>query len=249
MTRIRSLINRLIVYLLGMLILAFGIALSIQAGLGLSPISATPYVLSVATDLSMGTWTIIIYSLFILVQILLLRKDFKWINLTQILFSTIFGYFVNFTTTLLSGLIFPGYIGSLLMLALSIVVIALGISLYVGAGIMNMPAEGTTVAIASKLKTKYFGQVIVMQDSTLVVIAVILSFILEGRLVSVREGTVISALLIGTTVKAMSKFLQPILDRLLKNPEAPPDIAPEAPQNQDPDSPSEAIAGSDEVVK
>ena len=44
---------------LGLLITAFGIAFSIQAGLGTSPISSLPYVVSLLTPLSVGTATIL----------------------------------------------------------------------------------------------------------------------------------------------------------------------------------------------
>ena len=60
---------------LGLLITAFGIAFSIQAGLGTSPISSLPYVVSLLTPLSVGTATICLHGVLILLQLLILRRS------------------------------------------------------------------------------------------------------------------------------------------------------------------------------
>ena len=96
-TKFRKFILRIVVYIIGLFFLALGVAFSINSGLGVSPVNSLPYVISLITGVEIGTMVIIVFSFYILVQILVLRKDFKWINLTQIIFSTIFGYFTNFT--------------------------------------------------------------------------------------------------------------------------------------------------------
>ena len=53
-----NLIYRILFFLLGMFIMSFGVALSIRSNLGTTPISAPPYVLSLFTSLSVGTYTI-----------------------------------------------------------------------------------------------------------------------------------------------------------------------------------------------
>ena len=61
-----------------------------------------------------------------------MRKDFKWINLTQLIFSTIFGYFVDLAKWIVGDFAIPTYAGQLLMLAISILLVAIGVSLYMG---------------------------------------------------------------------------------------------------------------------
>lgn len=53
----------------GLVIMAFGVAFSIKAALGTSPISSVPYVTARISGLSVGTTTIIMNFLFVLIQI------------------------------------------------------------------------------------------------------------------------------------------------------------------------------------
>lgn len=56
--------------------MAFGVAFSIKAALGTSPISSVPYVTSTISGLSVGTTTIIMNFMFVLIQIAILRKKY-----------------------------------------------------------------------------------------------------------------------------------------------------------------------------
>ena len=69
--------------------LAFGIALSSKSSIGVSPSASLSYVLSLFLPLSMGTFTMIVNALFVVVQILLLRKNFKLINLLQLVITLV----------------------------------------------------------------------------------------------------------------------------------------------------------------
>ncbi len=61
------------------------------------------------------------FCFYILVQILLLRKKFRPIDLTQLVFSTIFGRFVDVAKKVVGDFAIPTYPGQLVMLAISIV--------------------------------------------------------------------------------------------------------------------------------
>ena len=68
-------------FIIGVLINSFGIALITKGALGTSPISSIPYALSLQfPSFSFGMTTFLVNSLFILVQIILLKKDFKPCN-------------------------------------------------------------------------------------------------------------------------------------------------------------------------
>ena len=87
--------KRVILYAVGLLFMAFGVAFSVNSNLGVSPVNSLPYVISKIIHMDLGNCVILVFSCYILVQILVMRRDFKWINLTQLIFSTIFGYFVD----------------------------------------------------------------------------------------------------------------------------------------------------------
>lgn len=63
-----SLLKRYLILLAGLAIMAFGVAFSIKASLGTSPISSVPYVISLFTPLTVGTATILMHCVFIVIQ-------------------------------------------------------------------------------------------------------------------------------------------------------------------------------------
>ncbi len=157
-------LSKVAVYAVGLLFMAFGVAFSVNSGLGVSPVNSLPYVVSLVLGVDMGSCVIAVFSFYVLVQILIYRRDFKWINLTQILFSTLFGYFVDFAKAVVGDFALPTYPGQLIMLAVSMVLVALGVCLYMDAGLVNMPMEGMTNAIAERIVKKPFHDVKVAVD-------------------------------------------------------------------------------------
>ena len=205
---------RVLVYILGLFCLAVGVALSVNANLGISPVNSLPYVVSKILGTAMSTCVIGIFSFYILLQIVILRKEFKPIHLTQLIFSTIFGYFVDFAKAVVGDFALPTYPGQLIMLAVSMVFVALGVCLYMDAGLVNMPMEGMTNAIAERIVKKPFHDVKVAVDCLAVVAAILLSFVGLGGLEGIREGTLLCALLVGKMMKPMQKVLAPLVARL-----------------------------------
>lgn len=91
----KHLAARLGLLLAGLVVMSFGVALSIKAELGTSPISSLPYVSAQIAGLSVGTTTIILNTLFVLMQILLLRRDYEWPQLLQIAVAVVFGLLID----------------------------------------------------------------------------------------------------------------------------------------------------------
>ena len=85
---------RVAIYCLGLFLLAMGVAISVNSNLGVSPVNSLPYVISKIINVQLGTCVTAVFCSYILMQIIILRKEFQIINLLQIVFSTIFGYFV-----------------------------------------------------------------------------------------------------------------------------------------------------------
>ena len=203
------------IYVLGLLCLAFGVAFSVNSNLGVSPVNSLPYIVSQILNHDMGKCVMVIFTGYIGIQIILLRRDFRWINLTQIIFSTIFGSFVDLAKRVLGDFAIPTYPGQLVMLAISIVFVALGVCLYMDVKLVNMPMEGMTHAVNQTLLPNFpFHDVKVFMDCTVVVIGCTLSFVFLNRLDGIREGTVICALLVGKVMKPMQKVLIPLVERV-----------------------------------
>ena len=75
---------RIPMYFVGLFIMTIGIALSVKSNLGVSPVSSIPYTMTCVWGIEMGKATIIFHAALVLIQILLLRKRFKPINLLQV---------------------------------------------------------------------------------------------------------------------------------------------------------------------
>ena len=203
---------RLGIYILGLWVLAFGIALAVNSNLGVSPVSSLPYVVSLIFHVSLGTCTTVIYAGYVLLQMAISRK-FQPALLLQLVFSTIFGWFVDGAKWVLGDFCLPGYPGQLVMLAASILLIGFSLVLYIDVELAPMPAEGLVGCISS-LNGRPFSQMKTAVDCTSVLIAAVLSLLFLGKLSGVREGTVLTALLVGKTMGTLRKFAGPLIQKL-----------------------------------
>ena len=178
--------KRYLVFLVGLFISSLGVSLITKANLGTSPISAIPYVLSLNFPLTLGQFTIAFSLLLILLQLLILRKNFKLEHLLQIPISVAFGYFIDMTMGLLTFVAPQSYLAKVLYLLIGCVVLAFGVYLEVLGDVAMLPGESFVRAIVMTWKTD-FGTTKVCFDVSMTVIAVVLSFLLAGHLAGVRE--------------------------------------------------------------
>ena len=204
---------RVLIYCLGLLSLAFGVAFSVNSNLGVSPVNSLPYVISRILKMQMGTCVTAVFCFYILLQILILGRKFNPVNLLQILFSTIFGYFVDFAKMVLGDFAIPTYFGQLTMLAISIPLIALGIVLYMDAQLVPMPMEGLSSCLAEKFGVSFPNMKTII-DCLVVGIGLVLCFVFLGGLDGLREGTIITAVVTGKVIAIFKKPLSPILKKI-----------------------------------
>ena len=211
--------KRLLIYLVGLYLMAIGVVFSARSNLGVSPVGSLANVLyqiglsiGAPSYINLGNCTIAVYCLYILVEALLLRRDFKPQMLLQLVASFLFGQLVNLATAMLSFLPLPGnYVLQMLYLLCSVPLVAAGVMLYLSPNILPTPGEGMSLAI-SKLTGLSVGSSKTIFDCSMVVISAVTSLIFFHGLVGVREGTVICALLVGFVMKQLQKpFQKPLL--------------------------------------
>ncbi len=208
-------INRYLIYLISLFIISLGASLSIKANLGTSPLICLPYVCSLIVKLSVGEVMFVITVIYIVIQIALLGRDFEKRQYLQFIIGSIFSFFVDFSLMLVNFINPADYISQLLLLLVSCVVVAFGVLLEIQTEVVYLPADGIIVAIA-KVLDKEFSKVKPYVDTSMVVIAAILSVIFLGYLAGVREGTIISALIIGPIVKILKNHFDPYISRLIE---------------------------------
>lgn len=208
-------INRYVLYLLSLFIISLGASLSIKANLGTSPLICLPYVCSLISNLSVGLVIFLFTVLFIIIQIVLLGKGFEKRQYLQFIVGSIFSFFVDFSLMLVNFINPVGYVNQFLLLLFSCLVVAVGVLLEIQTEVVYLPADGVIVAISKVLK-KEFPKVKPFVDTSMVIMAAILSVVFLGYLAGVREGTIISALIIGPIVKILQKYFDSYIFRLFE---------------------------------
>ena len=157
---------------------SLGVSLITKASLGTSPITSIPYVLSLSFPFTLGNFTIFFSVFLILLQLLILRKNFKLEHVLQIPISIIFGYFIDLTMLLFTWVNPQTYIMKIVYLLIGCLILGFGVYMEVLADVVSMA-----------------------------VIAAVLSFVFTGHLNGVREGTIIAALLVGFVARVLGKKL------------------------------------------
>ena len=134
----------------------------------------------------------------------------------QLPLSIVFGFFTDFTKWMVMADKIPdAYIVKLIYTVLGCFIIAFGISCALIANVVLNPGDGIVKAVATVTEKK-FGNVKVVIDVTLVVIASVISLIALKNISGIREGTVIAAVTIGFIVKAYMKFLPQPITKIMK---------------------------------
>ena len=198
--------KRYLIFLVGLFVNSLGVSLITKANLGTSPISSIPYVLSLNFPFILGNFTIFFSIFLIVLQLIILRKNFKLEHILQIPVSIIFGYFIDLTMILFSWVNPEAYIMKIVYLLIGCLILGVGVYMEVLADVVMLPGESFVRAIVLTWKTN-FGTTKICFDVSMSVIAAVLSFIFAGRLAGVREGTVIAALLVGFIARLIGKKL------------------------------------------
>lgn len=207
-----SLAKRYFIYILGLFIMTIGIGISVKCNLGVSPVSTIPYTLTLIFGIEMGRATILFYIVLVLIQLAILRRDFKITHVLQILIAIIFGYFTTFSNSIFA--LFPAidnYFLRFLMLIISLFCVAIGILLYLSTNLIPLAGEGVMQAVSLKTGLP-FPKCKIGFDITMVIISAIACLFFLKNLGSVGIGTILASVLVGVILSVLSKHFK---ERLL----------------------------------
>lgn len=204
--------RRYCIFLIGLFINSFGVSFITKANLGTSPISSIPYTLSLGYPLSLGQFTFIFNILLVLLQIAILRKDFKKESFLQIPVTILFSMFIDMTMNLLSFMNPSSYILKFIYLILGCAVLGLGVFIEVIADVVMLPGESFVNTVSKAFNTD-FGKTKIVFDSSMTIISGVMGIILYHKLAGVREGTIIAAVLVGMIARFLKRKLEFIEDR------------------------------------
>ena len=100
-------IKRICFFVLGLFIMAFGVAFSIKSTFGTTPISSIAYSLTLCANIDIGITTVIFNAALVFIQMIILRSEFKPKRLLQFINCFLFGYFTDLTLYIVYSLNIP----------------------------------------------------------------------------------------------------------------------------------------------
>lgn len=200
----KELTKRYIVFLIGLFVNSFGVSFVTKANLGTSPISSIPYTLSLGFAPTLGTFTLYMSIILIVIQLILLRKDFPKQYFLQIPVSLLFSYFIDFTMGLLGNMNPQSYPMKMILLLIGCIILGVGVYMEVIANVVMLPGESFVNAVSKTFHTD-FGKTKVAFDSSMTIIAALMGLVLYHKLAGVREGTIIAAILVGMIARFLKR--------------------------------------------
>jgi len=212
--------KRIIVYIFGLLFLSLGVSFSIQAGLGVSPVSSLAYALTLTVGLSIGMTTVLANVLFIFCQVILNKRiDIKEFSL-QLIIVFLFGFFMDATLFILQLLPAPESIFMrCLYLLISLFVVSFGLLNYFTAKLPLMPYDALTYVISERFKWR-FSKAKITSDLINVGVAGAICLVFIHSFGSIGFGTLAAAYFIGKVLGWMLKNYQHPLQQWVFNTKA-----------------------------
>lgn len=206
MTDKTELIKRYIFLLAGLFVNGLGVSFITKTGLGTSPITSIPYTLSLGFTPTVGMFTLVFNIFLIILQVILLRRNFQLQNLLQLPIIALFSFFIDLTMSLLGFMQPETYAMKVVSLIVGCLILGFGVFMEMTANVAMLPGEATVRAVSDVFSTD-FGKTKIAFDSSMTVIAAILSFIMFKHLDGVREGTIVAAILVGFIARLFKKYI------------------------------------------
>ena len=206
MTNKTELIKRYIFLLVGLFVNGLGVSFITKAGLGTSPITSIPYTLSLDFTPTVGMFTLVFNIFLVILQVILIRRNFQLQNLLQLPIIALFSFFIDLTMSLLGFMQPETYAMKVVSLIVGCLILGFGVFMEMVANVAMLPGEATVRAVSDVFSTD-FGKTKIAFDSSMTVIAAILSFIMFKHLDGVREGTIVAAILVGFIARLFKKYI------------------------------------------
>lgn len=217
-------------YIIGLLILAFGITLNTKTGLGVSPIISVSYSISTMLQLNFGDITFLLYVVFVVIELILhfamskrsadsgkyTVKDLKKVILGDLLqiplclfftrFMNIFSYCIPELSSECQGTFAGTMAGRFFFLLLAVICTGVGAVWSLDMRLVPNPGDGIVQAI-SDFTGKSVGFVKNCFDAFNICFTVIISILFEGKLIGIGPGTVIAVIGVGRVMALFNHFL------------------------------------------
>lgn len=203
----KELLKRGVFMLLGICVTSFGLEVAVKADLGLSPLTTLAYAMNhIFPGVSLGIFTFLQQCCYILLTVLMLRREFKIYQLLMLPCSFLYGYVIDLSAMLLTSFSVSNYFARLVLMLLSCVIVAWGFSMILNSGVC-LDANTSFVSALSKKINLTYSRVKMATDIITVALAAIVALAALHLVVGIREGTVTSAVIIGPLVGFFGRYI------------------------------------------
>ena len=199
--------------IVGTVLCYIGVALTAHADIGQVPTTAFLVTMSFLVPISVGVLSIITWTVFFIAQAILEGREFRPVQVFQMLLITIGGFVFDFVNgVLLKDLVISAYPLKLVLAVFGICVTAFGIMIIMETNFLRLPLEGFSFILAKRIGSN-LGVVRQAFDILFLVVTVIITLIAKTEW-TIREITVINAIIFGPLLNLYKKPVAKILTKL-----------------------------------
>lgn len=186
---------------------AFGISLGIISSIGVSSFNSLNLAMSAVMTIKIGTMTIFLNGFFLVIYMMLTRFKHPFKYLIQAFSVIMFGVLINiFTYNVLSGITNFIYYQRVLIFIAGTIIGGFSIGGIIHYNMITFPLESVCVALSERTSWS-FTRLRYMVDILSVTVSISLSLI-YGLSLYVREGTIISMILLSFTMGISKEFFK-----------------------------------------
>lgn len=195
------------VLLLCVTVVSMFATLLIHANIGMGSVEALNSSIGLLLDIKIGTVAIIVNVLLIILQVVILRKQFRLIHLLQLPIVLFQGIIINFFLyEVLHAVQFDSYEERLAIVIVCSIVNGIMLGLLAAIQFISFPLEAACLAIHQKTNWD-FGKIRLSFDLINMLLSIAISIYLRSHF-NVREGTIIIGLLFSIVIGCSYQFFK-----------------------------------------
>ena len=200
----RHLLSRAVIYGVGVIVLAIGVASMARSTLGLLPVSAPAFALSKVLGANFSTVLFLHYCLLVGVEFLVKGKNREMRDLLQLPFSFVFSLLLGVFEKLIA--VSPElWWQKGILLGIGVLCTGIGITMSVQMRVVPNPADGLMQAISVRFH-KESGTAKNILDLLLVAAAFLIDLMFGKIFTSVGIGTVTAMILVGRVIYVFNRL-------------------------------------------
>lgn len=204
-------VKKYLIIILGFMIVGVGFAFTLKANVGVGAWDALSASLNSLTGIEVGTVGMITNIICVIGQIIILRKDFKLIQLFQIPLSVLLGLVINFVLYDILTFEFHSFIGGIVMYVLSTEVCVVGVALIMVLDEVTFALEGFCDALTKIIPLNF--PIIRQLADVISFITIIVLTLMTAIPWSIGIGTIIGMLIFGPSLGVFMKVFTKLLKK------------------------------------